>query len=185
VADRQKAADVEMLARLAHHPLVRGDDEQDDVDPRAPATIVRTNRSCPGTSTMPASVPDGRGRPGEPELDRDPPLLLLPSAGRGRCRSARARGSSSVVDVPGGSEDHGFRHARYLIVIGRLRYHAAMDERTRKSRFPEGPDRRRSRPRTLCRWRRASTCTRSPAGRGLGRGGISRSGRWKTVRKCA
>jgi len=34
--------------------------------PAAPATIVRTNRSCPGTSTMPASVPDGRERRANP-----------------------------------------------------------------------------------------------------------------------
>ena len=50
----------EVLARLRHHAVVGGDDEQEHVDARSrPATIVRTNRSCPGTSTTDSRRPDG------------------------------------------------------------------------------------------------------------------------------
>jgi hypothetical protein len=34
--------------------------------PPAPAAMARTNRSCPGTSTTPATVPPGRARWAKP-----------------------------------------------------------------------------------------------------------------------
>ena len=114
---REKAADVEMLARLRHHPLVRGDDEQDDVDPRRPG------HHRPDEPLVSRHVDDagersrGERESGEPELDRDPPLLLLlQPVGVGAGQRAH-EGTLPVVDVTGGPEDHGFRHERYLIVL--------------------------------------------------------------------
>ncbi len=48
--DAEQAQDREVLVRLRARALPRVDHEQEEVDAVAPATIVRTNRSCPGTS---------------------------------------------------------------------------------------------------------------------------------------
>ena len=45
--------------------------------PAAPATMFRTNRSWPGTSTTPEDPAVGEGQRGEAELDGDPPLFFL------------------------------------------------------------------------------------------------------------
>ncbi len=114
VAHREKAADVEMLARLRHHPLVRRDDEQDDVDPR------RSGHHRPDEPLVSRHINDAgersrrEGEAGEPEFDRDPPLLLLfQTVGIGAGQRAH-EGTLPVVDVPGRPEDHCFRHGDIL-----------------------------------------------------------------------
>ena len=63
--------------------------------PVAPATIVRTNRSWPGTSTTESRRPDGQLERRVAELDRDAARLLLRAAGR--CRRRSARRTSAVL----------------------------------------------------------------------------------------
>ena len=59
--DAEQPEDREVLVRLRPCALARVDDEQEKVDARcAPATIVRTKRSCPGTSTSESRRPSGR-----------------------------------------------------------------------------------------------------------------------------
>ena len=65
-----------MLSRLRHDPLVRGDDEQDEVD------ALRPCDHRPDELLVPRHVHEGERLPseaacGEAELDRDPPRLLL------------------------------------------------------------------------------------------------------------
>ena len=100
-------ADVEMLRRVCGiTPVVRGDDLEDDVDPpraRHPSS-GRTARVPERRRS--ASAPDG-AEAGEPEARSYSPLLLLPSAGRGRC-SQRAQRNSSRGRCDRRPEDHGF-----------------------------------------------------------------------------
>ena len=74
--------------------------------PVAPATIVRTNASWPGTSTTP-SVPTQERERREAEIDRDAPSLLLGQpVGIDAGERAHERGLA-VIDVARGAEDHG------------------------------------------------------------------------------
>jgi hypothetical protein len=84
-------SNVEVLARLGHHGLIGGDDQQDAVDAPTPASIVRTKRSWPGTSTNAIRV--SPTTVGEPELDGDAALFFLLEAIRidaGQCPDERA-----------------------------------------------------------------------------------------------
>ena len=73
--------------------------------PTAPATMVRTKRSCPGTSTTPTVSPVGQRQVREAELDGDAALLLLLQAiGVDAGERAHQR-RLAVVDVTGGADD--------------------------------------------------------------------------------
>ena len=92
--------------------------------PAAPAHHRPDEPLVPRHVDDPGERPRREGEAGEPELDRDPPLLLLlQPVGIGAGQRAH-EGTLPVVDVPGRPEDHGFRHERYLIVIDRLGYYA-------------------------------------------------------------
>ena len=54
--------DREMLAGLGHHPVVGGDHQQPEVDAATPASMLRMNFSCPGTSTKPSETPSPKSR---------------------------------------------------------------------------------------------------------------------------
>ena len=75
--------------------------------PWAPASMLRMNRSCPGTSTTPARVPSGQIEVREAEVDRDAALLLFlePVGVLSGERLDEAR--LAVVDVAGGADDEG------------------------------------------------------------------------------
>ena len=62
----EELADVEVLARLGHDPLVGGDHQDGQVDPSGPAAMAFTKRSWPGTSPTPATVPSGKVRWAKP-----------------------------------------------------------------------------------------------------------------------
>ena len=91
--------------------------------PVAPATIVRTNRSWPGTSTTDSRRPDGSVRLRVAELDRDPARALLRQAvGVDAGQRADQRGLA-VVDVAGGAERQ--RRAAVMPIASALRTAAA------------------------------------------------------------
>ncbi len=75
--------------------------------PVAPATIVRTKRSWPGTSTTESAPPAGQHERREPELDRHAARVLLGQAvGVDAGQRAHER-RLAVVDVAGGPERQG------------------------------------------------------------------------------
>ena len=79
--------------------------------PVAPATIVRTKRSWPGTSTTDSRRPDGSAQRRVAERDRDAARLLLGQpVGVDAGERAHERGLA-VVDVPGGAERQRARSA--------------------------------------------------------------------------
>ena len=101
--------------------------------PVAPATIVRTNRSCPGTSTTESRRPSGELERRVAEVDRDPPPLLLRQPVRVLPGQRPDEPRLAVVDVPRGADRQ--RHvetgskasqARFRSRLGRSRReHAA------------------------------------------------------------
>ena len=73
--------------------------------PWAPASMLRTKRSWPGTSMNEATAPPPRSRWAKPEVDGDPALLLLlQPVGVGAGERAHER-ALAVVDVAGGADD--------------------------------------------------------------------------------
>ena len=61
-AHAEQLEDRDVLTRLRHDAVVAGDHDQREIDPRRPEIMVRTNRSCPGTSTTESERPEGSGR---------------------------------------------------------------------------------------------------------------------------
>ncbi len=75
--------------------------------PWAPASMLRTNRSWPGTSMNDATAPSAEVQVGEAEIDGDPALLLLlQPVGVGAGEGAHER-ALPVVDVARGADDEG------------------------------------------------------------------------------
>ena len=72
--------------------------------PVAPATIVRTNRSCPGTSTTDSRRPSGQLERRVAEVDRDPAPLLLGKPVRVLAGQRPHEPRLAVVDVPRGAD---------------------------------------------------------------------------------
>ena len=78
--------------------------------PPAPASMLRTKRSCPGTSTN-ATLHVAARPVREPEVDRDAArLFLLEAVGIGP-RQRQHEAALAVIDVAGGADDEGVRHA--------------------------------------------------------------------------
>ncbi len=81
--------------------------------PPAPASMLRTNRSCPGTSTKPRRTPSTFEKR-EPQIDGDPAaLFLFQSVGMGAGQRLDERGLP-VVDVSGGTDDDVFGFHRAI-----------------------------------------------------------------------
>ena len=103
--DTEEPADVEVLAGLGHHPLVRGDDEDDEVDP---ARARGHGADEPLVARDDHDAGDGPVRQcevREPQLDRDPAALLLAQPiGVDPSERADERGLP-VVDVARGPDD--------------------------------------------------------------------------------
>ena len=77
--------------------------------PLAPASIVCTNRSWPGTSTKPRRIGIG-----VTEIDGDAaPLLLSQTVGVDAGQRLHQR-RLAVIDVTGGADDHGRRDSSRL-----------------------------------------------------------------------
>ncbi len=111
----QKIDDREVLPRLRHHAVVRGDDEQDHVDARGARHHVSHEPLMPRDVDNPHAAPRGQRELGEPELDGHPARLLLgQTIGIGACQRFDQRGLA-VIDVPGSPENEGVRHALRLL----------------------------------------------------------------------
>ena len=75
--------------------------------PVAPASMLCTKRSWPGTSTKPSCRPSPRSRVGEAEIDGDAArLLLLQAVGIDAGQRLHQR-RLAVVDMARGADDHG------------------------------------------------------------------------------
>ena len=80
--------------------------------PPTPASMLRTKRSCPGTSTKPrcsvSPLARGRSRWAKPNVDGDAaPLLFLQPVGVDAGKRLHQRGFA-VIDVSGGADNDGF-----------------------------------------------------------------------------
>ena len=75
--------------------------------PVAPATMVCTSRSWPGTSTKPSFSPRLQRLVGVAEVDGDAARLLLRQAVGIHAGEGAHQGGLAVVDVAGGADDHG------------------------------------------------------------------------------
>ena len=73
----EEGADLEMLPRLRHDPLVGRDDHHHQVDPGRPGHHVPDEPLVARDVDDPEETSVGKGERGEPELDRDPPPLFL------------------------------------------------------------------------------------------------------------
>ena len=95
--------------------------------PVAPATIVRTKRSCPGTSTTLERAARRQLEPREAELDRDPALALLGQAVGVDAGERLDQRGLAVVDVTGGPE----RQRRGAVIVSAQRRQHARARRSR------------------------------------------------------
>ena len=109
--------------------------------PVAPATIVRTKRSWPGTSTSDSARPLGQLERRVAEVDRDPARRLLGQPIRVLARERPDERRLAVVDVPGGADRQ--RHAEDVCRSSRpvtsavsVRAPAAPRARPRRPRRP-------------------------------------------------
>ena len=118
-----------------------------------PASMFGRNRSWPGTSTKPSSVPSGKRRVGKAEIDRQPaPLLLGQAVGVDPGQRPHQRGLA-VVDMAGGGEDHVAaaeqigelgEEAGLVFEAAQVEHHRARfdtaDDRDRQARARRAPD---------------------------------------------
>ena len=95
-----------MLPSLRHHPLVRGDDEQGEIDTGRPGEHGPDERFVPRYIDDTGDADPGQHEWREPELDRDPPLLLLRQTIGVDASEGANEGGLAVIDVPGGPDDH-------------------------------------------------------------------------------
>ena len=126
-----------VLARLRHDAVVGRDDHEKRSMPVAPATIVRTKRSWPGTSTT-----ESRGRRARQrrvaELDRDAARLLLGGQPIGvDAGERRDERGLAVIDVTGSAEGQRRHRARARRTAAAARSaSASVSVRTSSSRRP-------------------------------------------------
>ena len=103
--DLEQLADVQVLARLGHHPLVGGDHQHHQVnapdarDHGLDEPLVARHVHDPG----PRAVRQAEER--ESQLDGDSALLLLLQAVRVRPGEGLHQGGLAVVDMAGGADD--------------------------------------------------------------------------------
>ena len=100
--------------------------------PVAPASMLCTNFSCPGTSTKPSTDAVRRRQIGKAEIDRDAArFLLLQAIGIDAGQRAHQRGLA-VIDMAGGADDHG-DSLRAAQLSARLATKASSSSRQRRS----------------------------------------------------
>ena len=97
--DAQARQHRRVLARLRHHAVVGRDVIRNRSMPVAPATIVRTNRSWPGTSTTDSSPARRERHWRVAERDRDAALASPPATDRFAAGERADQRGLAVVDV--------------------------------------------------------------------------------------
>ena len=102
----EQAADLEVLARLRHHRLVGGDDEQHRID------AADARQHVADEALVPRHVDEGDleiavGPVREAEVDGDAARLLFLQPVRIGARQRQHQAALAVVDVAGGADDEG------------------------------------------------------------------------------
>ena len=121
VPDGEEAADVQVLPGLRHDPFVRGDHQHQDIHPGGPGDHRPDEFLVAGDVDDPRKGPGGEREVREPQLDRDPPLLLLLEAVGVDSRQGPDERALAVVDVARGSDDDPLGHEAYLTGFLRMR----------------------------------------------------------------
>ncbi len=105
--DAEQVDDRQMLARLRHHAVVGGDDQQHEVDAGRAGQHVVDEALVARHVDEAEHAAVRRRQIGEAEIDGDAArLLLLQAVGVDAGQRAHQRGLA-VVDVAGGADDHG------------------------------------------------------------------------------
>ena len=139
--DAEQVDDRQMLARLRHHAVVGGDDQQHEVDAGRAGQHVVHEPLVPGHVDEAEHRAVRRRQVGEAEIDRDAArLLLLQAVGIDAGQRAHQRGLA-VVDMAGGADDHGAgssgaaaRRSASAALLGRAARRAtALEERDRRA----------------------------------------------------
>ena len=76
----EQLGDRQMLPRLRHRPVIRGDDEQQEIDAGGPGQHVVDQLLVAGDVDEAKCAAVGQGGVGVAEIERDPPRLLLRQA---------------------------------------------------------------------------------------------------------
>ena len=136
--DAEQLADREVLARLRHHALVGGDDEQHEVDARRARHHRAHERFVPGhVDHAESRTPRGSSSGAKPSS------IVMPRAFSSGRRSAVDAGQRAherglaVIDVPGGAEDEARRQVvRRADIWPRARPHSTSPPRLPASSGP-------------------------------------------------
>ena len=88
-----------MLPCLRHHRFIGGDDQEHEVDPPHPGEHVLDELLVPRDVDEP-DLDVSQVEVGEPQVDRDPPLLLFLQAVRVYPRQRPDQRALAMVDVP-------------------------------------------------------------------------------------
>ena len=110
--DAQQPQDIHMLPGLGHDPLVRGDDEQHQVDPGGPRQHGADEFFMPGHVHDADALPVRQVEGGEAQLDGDASGLLLLEPVGVDAGHAADKGRLAVVHVARGAHDDALFHLR-------------------------------------------------------------------------
>ena len=102
--DAEQIDDREVLARLRHHPFVRRDHQQREVDPAHAREHVLDEALVPRHVDDAHLFAAGQSEPGEAEVDRQPALLLLPQPVRVDAGKGLDERGLAVVNVAGSAD---------------------------------------------------------------------------------
>ena len=105
VPDPQRVQDRDVLRVCARQPSSAATTSSAAGTGPAPASMVGTNRSCPGTSTKARPPHRSAGRPAEAEVEGHPPPLLLGQPVRVHARQRTDQCRLAVIDMAGGGDD--------------------------------------------------------------------------------
>ena len=104
--DREQLDDAQVLDRLRHDAIVRGDDEQDCVDAAYPGEHVAHKALVPRHVDKSDQRVLRRAPVGEAQIDGDAAALLLRQPVGVDAGQRTHQRSLAVIDVAGGGNDH-------------------------------------------------------------------------------
>jgi hypothetical protein len=122
VGDAHQPADLEVLAGLGHHPVVRRHNQHDQVDG------ARARQHVPDELLVPGHVDDGDvvAEEREPEVGSHAPLFLFLEPVRVGAGQGANQCALTVVDVPGGTHDDVQLEPLALAVAGDAEFRAVL-----------------------------------------------------------
>jgi len=157
--DSQQGADVEVLPGLGHHPLVGGDDQQEQIHAGGPGHHVLDEPFVPRNIHDPQGEAAGQPQRGEAQLDGDAPLLLLLETVRVDARQGLDQRGLPVIHMSGGAEDDMLHTPSIFLIPGREITEKAYAV---KCLFPFSPGRRSLSGKTSLRRKPAANCSGRP-----------------------